>query len=62
MGIGPVSGKIYTHRKEYDNCKLIVQKISAIGIQKQGSMNEGPGCEHFLEDVGFHLGPEGREG
>lgn len=46
---------------EYAKCKLAVQEIITIDIQTQ-RLSGGPGRESFMEDIGFHLGPEDGEG
>lgn len=43
--------------EKYDNCKLIVHCYWHSDTRND---EWGQGWEIFLEDVGFHLGPEGR--
>ena len=47
---------------KYGHCKLILQKTSTVGIQKQRLISGGLGSDSFMEDAGCQLGLEDREG
>lgn len=47
-------------KKEYDNRKMIVRKISTISIQKQRWLSGDPGSDSLMSDIGFQLSPKDR--
>lgn len=62
-GVGLVSGKYRKKKKKGDDhCKWIVQKINAIGIQKQGLRGGGTWLGKLCGGCWVSPGSEGRAG